>query len=209
VKHVDLVGLHVEADSGAPLLLLREQDEPHRVLPIFIGGPEAASIALALSGRPPPRPITHDLLAALIETLEVQLERVEVTEVRDGTFIAVLSVTGPSGDHRVDSRPSDAIALAVRVDAPLFVSDDVLDEAGAVLTEAADEADEVDQAEAVDEEAIEDEVAQFRSFLDALDPSQFGAGPPDEGPAPPADPHGDDESPDQPDDAEGPPDEPG
>jgi uncharacterized protein len=173
VKHVDLVGLHLEASSGAPLVLLREQDEPHRMLPIFIGGPEAASIALALSGQEPPRPVTHDLLAALLETLDLRVEHVEVTEVRDGTFVAELAVHGPGGGRRLDSRPSDAIALAVRVHAPLYVSDEVLDEAGAIVAEVPDEALE---DEAPDDELIDDEVARFRSFLDELDPGEFGPG---------------------------------
>jgi len=173
VKHVDLVGLHLEATSGAPLVLLREQDEPHRMLPIFIGGPEAASIALALSGRTPPRPVTHDLFAALLEALDMRVERVEVTEVRDGTFIAELAVQGPGGDRRLDSRPSDAIALAVRVNAPLFVREEVLEEAGAIVSEVPEE---VPGADLPDEEEIEDEVARFRSFLEELDPGAFGRG---------------------------------
>lgn len=173
MKHVDLVGLHLEASSGAPLVLLREQDEPHRMLPIFIGGPEAASIALALSGQEPPRPVTHDLLAALLETLDLRVHHVEVTEVRNGTFVAELAVDGPGGGRRLDSRPSDAIALAVRVHAPLYVSDEVLDEAGAIVSEVPDDALE---DEAPDDEVIDDEVARFRSFLDELDPGAFEPG---------------------------------
>lgn len=173
MKHVDLVGLHLEASSGAPLVLLREEDEPHRMLPIFIGGPEAASIALALSGQEPPRPVTHDLFAALLETLDVTVDHVEVTEVRDGTFLAELAVRGPSGGRRLDSRPSDAIALAVRVHAPMYVSDEVLDEAGAIVSEVSEEALE---EEGPDDEVIDDEVARFRSFLEELEPGAFQAG---------------------------------
>jgi hypothetical protein len=183
VKQVELVGLTVEAGSGAPLILLREHDAPHRVLPIFVGGTEAAAIAVGLGDEAPPRPLTHDLLVALVEALGFRVERVEVTELRGGTFVAELAMSGPSGQRRLDSRPSDAIALAVRVDAPLFVSSAVLDEAGAILTEATD-------AEAADEEAIDDEVARFRSFLDALDPAQFQEGTIGESPAPPTEPAG-------------------
>ena len=166
MKPVELVGVHIEATTGAPLVLLREQDAPHRVLPIFVGGPEAAAIALALSGQPSPRPLTHDVMAALVESLGAALERVEVTEVRDGAFFAELAVSGPNGGGRLDTRPSDAIALAVRLHAPLFVSDGVLDAAGTVLEEAPDE------------ETIEGEVAEFRSFLDEIDPADFVAAPP-------------------------------
>lgn len=163
VKLVDLVGLHIEATSGAPLVLLREHDAPHRVLPIFVGGPEAAAIATALSGQVPPRPLTHDVMAALVETLDGHIEAVEVTDLRDGAFLAELAVSGPDGGRRLDTRPSDGIALAVRLGTPLFVSEAVLDEAGTVL------------AEAPDEEAIDQTVAEFRSVLDDLDASDFGA----------------------------------
>ena len=93
MKLVDLVGLHVEAASGAPLVLLREHDEPHRVLPIFIGTPEAAAIAIALGGGQPPRPLTHDLMATLVDTLGASVESVELTEVHEGTFVAALFVS--------------------------------------------------------------------------------------------------------------------
>lgn len=161
VKQVELVALTVEAGSRAPLVLLREQDAPRRVLPIFVGPVEATAIALALGDDSPPRPLTHDLMVALVETAQARIERVEVTELREGTFFAELTVSGPAGERRVDSRPSDAIALAVRVDAPLYVSGAVLDEAGAVW------------AEAIDEAAIDEEVARFRSALEAVDPAQL------------------------------------
>lgn len=172
MKAVDLLGVHVEARSGAPLVLLREHDEPHRLLPIFVGTPEAVAIGLGLSGDAPPRPATHDLLASLVDLLDAHVERVEVTQVRDGAFIAELSVTAATGDRRIDSRPSDAIALAVRVDAPVFVADEVLDEAGVVMAAAEDD----------DEEEISAEVDRFRAFLDEIDPSAFGG--PGEPPGP-------------------------
>lgn len=166
MKLVEIIGLHLEATSGAPLVLLRELDEPHRVLPIFVGGPEAASIARALSGETPPRPLTHDVMAALMESFGAHIDAVEVTDLRDGAFLAELAITGPAGGTRLDSRPSDAIALAVRLGAPLFVSEAVLDEAGTVLSEEPDE-------EAIDEGAIDEEVAEFRTLLDALDPADI------------------------------------
>jgi bifunctional DNase/RNase len=162
MKLVDVLGVHVEVASGSLLVLLREHDAPHRVLPVAIGVNEANAIATAMAGETPPRPLTHDLLATLVETLEATVEHIEVTELRDGTFLAELSVQGPNGHRRLDSRTSDAIALAMRVDAPLFVDDAVLDEAGTVLPSETDE-------------AIDEEVDRFRSFLDELDPSQFRA----------------------------------
>lgn len=168
MKPVDIAGLQVEATSGAPVVLLREREEPHRVLPIFIGGSEAAAIALALSSQTPPRPLTHDLMVSLVEHLDAHVDRVEVTRLSDGVYFAELAVTGPRGPQRVDSRPSDAIALAVRVHAPLFVAEAVLEEAGAVVAEVAE------VAEVPDEQAIEEEVAAFRSRLENLDPGQLG-----------------------------------
>lgn len=162
MKLVDLIGVHVEATSGAPVLLLREQDEPHRLLPIFVGGTEAASIAVALSGQSPPRPLAHDVMASLVEELAGHVDAVEVTaQDSDGSFHAAISLRGPGGSHRLDTRPSDAIALAVRVGAPLLVSDEVLAEAAALV------------AESPDEEAIDEAVAEFRDFLDDVDPAAF------------------------------------
>jgi bifunctional DNase/RNase len=173
MRPVDVLGLDVEAGNGFPLVLLREQEAPHRVLPIFIGGREAVAIAMALTGEPSPRPLTHDLLAAVIETLDARVDHVVVTEVREGTFVATLALQGPHGSASVDSRPSDAIALALRFNAPLFASDEVLDEAGALVSGEADE------------RVIDDAVDRFRAFLDDVDPREFETheepnGPPDE-----------------------------
>jgi bifunctional DNase/RNase len=84
------------------------------VLAIFVGGPEAASIALAFSGESPPRPLTHDVMAELGASVDAHVEAAEVTDLRDGAFLAELALTGPAGGKRLDSRPSDAIALALR-----------------------------------------------------------------------------------------------
>jgi uncharacterized protein len=180
MRPVDVLGLNVEAASGGPLVLLREQEAPHRVLPMSIGAPEAVAIGLALGHEVPPRPLTHDLLATFIHDLDARVDHVEVTELHDGTFHAALTVQGPTGERRLDSRPSDAIALALRVDAPVFVSEEVLDEAGAILAVVTDE-DEDDEADDVDvdagvgldEETIEEEVARFRTLLDDLDPAHL------------------------------------
>src|SRR4051812_1306145 len=97
---VDVVGLHVEASTGAPLVLLRERASPHRVVPIFIGKSEATSIAIALSGQSAPRPLTHDLMAALVDRLDVHVDSVEVTDLVDGAFIATLNLSGATGGRR-------------------------------------------------------------------------------------------------------------
>jgi uncharacterized protein len=170
MRLVELVGLHIEATTGAPLVLLREHEPPHRVVPIFIGAPEAASIGMALSGEVPPRPLAHDVMAGLVQSLDGRIDAVEVVDVHDGSFQARLALSGPAGEQHLDSRPSDAIALAVRLDVPLFISDEVLDVAGTVLTEEPSD-------EPLDDDQIDDAVAEFRSFLDGVDASDFGARP--------------------------------
>lgn len=159
---VDLVGIQMDPGTGASILVLREHDAPNRLLPIIVGGAEAASIAFTASGQTAPRPMTHDLMATLVESFDGRVDAVEVTELRDGSFLASLAVSGPTGEHRVDTRPSDAIALAVRLHAPLFVSEHVLDEAGTIPNVE------------LDEEAIDAEVDQFRDFLSELNPTDFG-----------------------------------
>ncbi|MGD9996343.1 MAG: bifunctional nuclease family protein [Ilumatobacteraceae bacterium] len=166
MKQVTIAAVGMEAVSGTPLVVLRESDEPHRLLPIFVGAPEAAAIALGVSGQEMPRPLTHDLMAALVDTLDGHLDAVEVTDLRDGSFVANLTLRGPVGERRLDTRPSDAIALAVRLGAPLFVADEVLDEAGSVPVEESDD-------EVLDQEDIDRAVEDFRAFLDEVDPTQF------------------------------------
>lgn len=167
MRQVEIAGIAIEAGSGAPVVMLRETEAPHRVLPIFVGGSEAAAIGLGIAGQVAPRPLTHDLMAALVEHLGAIVERVEVTELRDGAFLAELALTGPGGVHRLDTRPSDAIALAQRTRAPLFVSDAVLDEAGAMLPEAP----------SPDPELVDAEVAAFRAQLDEIGDADLGADP--------------------------------
>lgn len=169
MRRVDITGIALEANTGAPLVVLREQDEPHRLLPIFIGGPEASAIAIAATGQKPPVPLVHDVMVALVKSLDGQVEAVEVSGVQNGTFLATINLTGPTGTRRVGSRPSDALALAVRTGAPVYVAESVLDVAGALP-----ESDEpATDPPALDPEAIDAEVDSFRSFLDDLDPSDF------------------------------------
>lgn len=175
MRAVDLVGVQVE-EHGV-VVLLRERDEPHRILPIVVGGLEATAIVLGVTDTATPRPLTHDLLAALVDHFGARLDRVEVTELEGSTFHADLVLDEAGGASRVDARPSDAIALAIRAHAPLFVSDEVLDVAGAEVPDEAPEAREAieasEPAEPLDPEAIETEVDEFRAFLTDLDPDDF------------------------------------
>ena len=169
---VDLIGIQVDPSTGASVLVLREHDAPNRLLPIIVGSAEATSIAIAASGQHLPRPLTHDVMATLVDSLDGHVDAVEVTELRHGSFLATLALSSPSGEQRLDTRPSDAIALAIRTNAPLFVSEEVLDIAGTLpIIE-------------LDEDEIDAEVADFRGFLTQLDPADFVADfPPPTGPA--------------------------
>ena len=156
---LDLIGIRIELPTNTPILLLKEQDGD-RYLPIWINTPEATSIALARDGIQPERPLTHDLLATVIDELDAEVKDVVVTELKGGTFYADLTLTVDDGERVISSRPSDAVALAVRVDAPLFAQRRVLDEAGVQISDASDE----------------DEIEKFREFLDNIDPDDFAAG---------------------------------
>jgi bifunctional DNase/RNase len=165
---VELMGLQVEPDTGAPIVLLRETDDPHRLLPVFIGTPEAIAIAVGIEGAMASRPLTHDLLIDVLEGADTRLERVDVTALEEGTFHAELHLRGPDGVRQVSSRPSDAIALAVRLGAPMFASEAVLDEAGLEVVDV-----EETTAPRLSDGEIEAEVEQFTSFLDEIDPADF------------------------------------
>jgi bifunctional DNase/RNase len=143
--------------SNNPIVLLRERDGG-RYLPIWVGAVEATAIAYAQQGIVPPRPLTHDLLRDILAALGVTLQEVRITALEDGVFYAVLAF---SNGTEVSARPSDAIALALRVDAPIRGADEVLDAAGIDIPD--------------DEPApAEDQVEKFREFLDQVSPEDFG-----------------------------------
>jgi uncharacterized protein len=158
VIRLSLIGVRVEVPTNQPIVLLRE-DGGTRFLPIFIGSPEATAIVYALQGMETPRPMTHDLFKTVLDDLAVKVDLVEITALHDGTFFAEIELDRDGTKTRISSRPSDAIALAVRFgpDVPIYADEAVLDEAG-VLFEA-------------DEE--EHEVEQFREFLDNVTPEDF------------------------------------
>lgn len=164
VVEMELVGVRVELPTNTPIALLREREGQRRMLPILIGGPEAAAIAFALDEVVTPRPLTHDLMKLLLDELETAVERVVVTELRDGTFYAELVLRRADGVHVVSSRPSDAIALAARTGSPIFADEAVMDEAAYL---AADDEDE-------EPEEAEEVVEQFKDFLDSVNPEDFG-----------------------------------
>jgi uncharacterized protein len=162
---VSLVGVRVELPTNQPIVLLKEL-QGERYLPIWIGAVEATAIAFALQGVETPRPLTHDLMVDILGDLGVALTAVHVTDLRDGTFYAELHLQHADGTSTVSSRPSDAIALASRLDdVPILASEEVLEEAGL-------EIDAIDE-EGEDGVDAEEEVRQFRAFLDDVSPEDF------------------------------------
>lgn len=152
---LELVGVRVELPHNQPIVLLKERGG-ERFLPIWIGAVEATSIAFALQGVVTARPMTHDLMRDLLANLSIVVDRIVVTELREGTFYAEIQMTQDGESVVVSSRPSDAIALAVRATVPIFAEEDVLTEAG---------------IEIEDEE--EDEVERFKEFLESITPEDF------------------------------------
>lgn len=152
---LELVGVRVELPHNQPIVLLKEQTG-ERYLPIWIGAVEATAIAFALQGVETARPLTHDLMRDLLVSLEVQVDRIVVTELRDGTFYAEVQMTNDGNSVVVSSRPSDAIALAVRASVPIFADEAVVEEAGIEI-----------------EDDDEHEVEQFKEFLDSVSPEDF------------------------------------
>jgi bifunctional DNase/RNase len=163
VIEMELLGVRLELPANAPVVLLREQEGERRVLPIYIGPEEARAIALALEGVSTPRPMTHDLLRDTLAALAAEVVRITVTDLQESTFFAEIELRSGDRSITVSSRPSDAVALAVRVDAPIFAAESVLAEAA---MPAADESDEDEQEEIVD---------QFRQFIDEVDPEDFAS----------------------------------
>ncbi|MBN9183470.1 MAG: bifunctional nuclease family protein [Microbacterium sp.] len=170
------------------VILLKPADQAPgegSILPIWIGEQEATAILVAVEGAAVPRPLAHDLMRALLDAAESQVVQVEVTRLDGGTFYAEITLATPLGERVVDARPSDAIALASRVGAPIFVADAVLDEAGvpdpsdAVEDDAADSAldDGASDEGAVDGGVVDadaaDKLAEFQRFLDDVDPDDF------------------------------------
>jgi bifunctional DNase/RNase len=170
MKPVEVVGVRVEMPTNQPIVLLRELDG-ERYLPIWIGAVEATAIAYAQQGVEPARPLTHDLLADVVSGLGHQLVEVQITDLSDGVFYADLVF---EGGRTISARPSDAIALALRVDAPVVAAPEVLDEAGIALPDD-EEGDIEGMGPTGDRTPPEGEVERFREFLEGVSPEDFGS----------------------------------
>ena len=156
-----IYGVSFDLVGKQPIVLLKTADG-NKFLPIWIGHPEAAAILMKLQSQAPPRPMTHDLLSDVLDQLGAQIVRITVTELRENTFYAQITLQQDGSEIEVDSRPSDAIALAIRAEAPIFAADRVIEESAIEF-----------EGEEIDQERLDDEVAKFRHFLDEVTPDQF------------------------------------
>jgi bifunctional DNase/RNase len=155
-----IYGVSFDMVGKQPIVLLKTA-EGNKFLPIWIGHPEAAAILMKLQGASTPRPMTHDLFTDMLDKLEARVIRIAVTELRENTFYAIVTVAVDGAEIEIDSRPSDAIALAVRSDAPIFADDSVIEES----------AIEFEHEDVNEEEVVE----EFKKFLDEVKPEDFSA----------------------------------
>jgi uncharacterized protein len=153
-----IYGVSFDLVGKQPIVLLKTADG-NKFLPIWIGHPEAAAILMKLQGATTPRPMTHDLVTEMLSQLDAQVVRITVTELKENTFYASITVQQNGSEIEIDSRPSDAIALAIRADAPIFVADRVIEESAIEF-----------EGEEVNEEEI---VTEFKKFLDNVTPEEF------------------------------------
>ena len=156
---VDSIRVHMP--SGQHVVILKEK-ETDRYLPIWIGIYEANAIALKITGITPERPITHDLLANILQSAEMRLKKIQVTSLTNEVFFARLFLAVNGKEVEIDSRPSDAIALAVRAGAPIFAAEEVIAESAIEFENAIEESEDV--------------VERFKEFLDEVTPEDFAAG---------------------------------
>ena len=158
MHEMHIYGVSFDIVGKQPIVLLKTA-EGNKFLPIWIGHSEAAAILMKLQGASTPRPMTHDLVTAMLGELDAQVVRITVTELRENTFHASITIQQNGTEIEVDSRPSDAIALAVRAEAPIYGDDRVIEESAIEF-----EGEEVNEEEIVDE---------FRRFLDHVTPDEF------------------------------------
>lgn len=161
MQEMQIYGVSFDLVGKQPIVLLKTADG-NKFLPIWIGHPEAAAILMKLQSQTAPRPMTHDLVSDMLEQLGAQIIRITVTELRENTFYAQITVVQDGQEIEVDSRPSDAIALAIRAEAPIYAADRVIEESAIEF-----------EGEEVNEEQLEAEVSKFRSFLEDVTPDQF------------------------------------
>jgi uncharacterized protein len=161
VQEMVIYGVSFDMVGKQPIVLLKTVDG-NKFLPIWIGHPEAASILMKLQGASTPRPMTHDLLCEVLGEMEVKCTQVAVTELRENTFFASITLSVNGKEMEIDSRPSDAIAIAVRAGAPIFAAEEVIAESAIEFEHNMEESEDV--------------VERFKEFLDEVTPEDFAAG---------------------------------
>ncbi len=170
---VTIDSIRVSLMSQHRVIILKEIGG-ERFLPIWIGPFEADAITIELQGVEVPRPLTHDLLADVIETLGAQVSHVVVNDLRNDTFYAVIVLDRDGEEIEIDSRPSDAIALAVRVSAPIFVAEHVMEQAGNVPDEDISSDERILEELMADDDVEEEDLGAFKEFLEGLDLEGLG-----------------------------------
>ena len=158
VQQMVIYGVSFDVIGKQPIVLLKTM-EGNKFLPIWIGHPEAAAILIKLQGTKLPRPMTHDLLTNLIGRFEAEIARITVTELKDSTFYAKLTLVKDGAEIDIDSRPSDALALAVRTEAPIFASTELIVENAIEFEREVDDTEEI--------------IEGFRDFLEQVTPEDF------------------------------------
>jgi len=158
MKEMVLYGISFDVIGKQPIILLKTADS-NKFLPIWIGHQEAAAILMKLQGTDLPRPMTHDLMTSILGELSAEIIKVTVTELKENTFYALLTLKLDAGEIEVDSRPSDALALAVRTNAPIYASDRLIEENAIEFDHEVEDTDEV--------------VEKFRDFLENVTPEDF------------------------------------
>ena len=163
MQEMVIYGVSFDMVGKQPIVLLKTRDG-NKFLPIWIGHPEAAAILMRLQGASTPRPMTHDLMNDMLSELTISCTRVSVTELRENTFFASITLSMDGKEVEIDSRPSDALALAVRTSAPIFAAEDVIAESAIEFEHEVEDQDEV--------------VEKFKDFLDRVTPEDFLGGEP-------------------------------
>jgi bifunctional DNase/RNase len=158
---MEIYGVSFDLVGKTPIVLLKMVDG-NKFLPIWIGHPEAAAILMKMQDAPVPRPMTHDLVADIVQQLGGEVVSIAVTDLKDSTFFASITVRQNGDEIEIDSRPSDAIAIAIRLDVPIFVADEVMEESAVEF-----------EGEEVSEEEM---VSQFKQFLETVSPEEFALG---------------------------------
>ena len=161
MQEMVIYGVSFDMVGKQPIVLLKTRDG-NKFLPIWIGHPEAAAILMRLQGASTPRPMTHDLLTDMLSELDVTCTRVAVTELRENTFYASITLSVNGQEVEIDSRPSDALALAVRAGAPIFAAEEVISESAIEFEHEVEDTEQV--------------VEKFKDFLDSVSPEDFAGG---------------------------------